>query len=923
MARHCIKFEYSGVKDDLSLQLAFSKRLIDERKEWLTRFMESRTSTAHNYLYQKDTKKISFTQFVNKELVLFSNLDNERSIPSLVDGLKPGQRKVLFACFKRNLQKEIKVVQLAGSVAELSAYHHGEQSLMGTIINLAQNFVGSNNLNLLLPIGQFGTRLHGGKDAASPRYIFTNLSPLTRLLFNPKDDPLFDYQNDDGFRVEPEHYCPIIPLVLVNGAEGIGTGWSVKIPNYSVRDLIENLRRMLRKEEPLNMTPFYKNFLGTIEKVDETRFLMSGEITILDRDSKGDYSVEINELPIGVWTQVYKESVLELFLNGDAAKNISASILDYKEYHTDITVKFIVKMSKSQFQQANDQGGLHKFFKLQKTLSVNNMVLFDARRCLRRYESPVEILREFFPVRLEYYRKRKEYLENMMGAESAKLNNIARFIVEKIEGKIKVENLKKSDLVKLLASKGYDSDPVKKWKAKLKHEKGYLDEDEEDIGDEEENDFNYLLSMPIWNLTYEKKEEIIKQQKEKAKELSAIKAKSLEQLWLDDLNEFESELAKFEVKEKEDSTSGQKKGSKPTKGTAKPSVKVEYLPSSEGERVVPKPDETLVAKLEKDAQQKTALKQCKEDAKTISIVEVINSDKKLSEEELKQLNEMAMNLASPTKTVKPKPAATPKKAKEENKEATKDQKTEETKEKKNEAKSEETNGQKKGAAKTAKKKPEKLTIGSDSEESFVDDLTDIENGERRRSGRARNSVKIVFSDDGGDDDEDVEVEENRVVMKKGDDSDEDGDISVVGNSSSIEERKVPVTPVKRTNTKAKKKAQDEESDVDVLDLDSDLEPEKKKTKSAAPKKEAANKPAKKETPKKATPKKETPKKSTSKKETPKKSTSPVKKRAPATKSKSKSVLASDDDDDDDSESEKNAKTSKRKVADDDSDFSLD
>lgn len=170
---------------------------------------------------------------------MFSNLDNERSIPSLVDGLKPGQRKVLFACFKRNLTKEIKVAQLAGSVAELSAYHHGEQSLMSTIINLAQNFVGSNNLNLLQPIGQFGTRLHGGKDAASPRYIFTNLNPLTRLLFNVKDDPLFDYINDDGQFVEPEHYCPIIPMVLVNGAEGIGTGWAVKIPNFNIKGTVQ------------------------------------------------------------------------------------------------------------------------------------------------------------------------------------------------------------------------------------------------------------------------------------------------------------------------------------------------------------------------------------------------------------------------------------------------------------------------------------------------------------------------------------------------------------------------------------------------------------------------------------------------------------------------------------------------------------
>jgi DNA topoisomerase II len=214
MQRHRIKFGYSNMRDDLAIQLAFSKKYIDERKDWLTRFMEERkhrreTNGPEDYLYQKNTSQITFTDFINKELVLFSNLDNERSIPSIVDGFKPGQRKVLFSCFKRNLVKELKVAQLAGSVAELSAYHHGEVSLMSTIINLAQNFVGANNINLLLPIGQFGTRLHGGKDSASPRYIFTALNPLTRLLFNPKDDPLFDYINDDGLKVEPEWYCPI------------------------------------------------------------------------------------------------------------------------------------------------------------------------------------------------------------------------------------------------------------------------------------------------------------------------------------------------------------------------------------------------------------------------------------------------------------------------------------------------------------------------------------------------------------------------------------------------------------------------------------------------------------------------------------------------------------------------------------------
>jgi DNA topoisomerase-2 len=172
MQRHRIKFEYASRRDDLAIQLAFSKKYIEERKDWLTRFMDTRKIRRENndvadFLYQKDTKQVTYTDFVNKELVLFSNLDNERSIPSLVDGFKPGQRKVLFTCFKRNLVKELKVAQLAGSVAELSSYHHGEASLQGTIVNLAQNYVGSNNINLLLPIGQFGTRLHGGKDSVS------------------------------------------------------------------------------------------------------------------------------------------------------------------------------------------------------------------------------------------------------------------------------------------------------------------------------------------------------------------------------------------------------------------------------------------------------------------------------------------------------------------------------------------------------------------------------------------------------------------------------------------------------------------------------------------------------------------------------------------------------------------------------------
>jgi DNA topoisomerase-2 len=171
-----------------------------------------------------DIDEIPFSDFINKELILFSMADNVRSIPSVADGLKPGQRKVIWGCFKRKLKKEIKVAQLVGYISEVAAYHHGEASLTMTIVNLAQDYVGSNNVNLLLPNGQYGTRDMGGKDHASARYIFTELGALTRTVFNPDDGPLLTYLKEDNDWIEPEYYMPVIPMLLVNGAEGIGTG---------------------------------------------------------------------------------------------------------------------------------------------------------------------------------------------------------------------------------------------------------------------------------------------------------------------------------------------------------------------------------------------------------------------------------------------------------------------------------------------------------------------------------------------------------------------------------------------------------------------------------------------------------------------------------------------------------------------------
>uniref|UniRef100_A0A8C6G160 DNA topoisomerase 2 n=1 Tax=Moschus moschiferus TaxID=68415 RepID=A0A8C6G160_MOSMO len=608
MKRHRIQFKYSGPEDDAAISLAFSKKQIDDRKEWLTHFMEDRRQRKllglpEDYLYGQATTYLTYNDFINKELILFSNSDNERSIPSMVDGLKPGQRKVLFTCFKRNDKREVKVAQLAGSVAEMSSYHHGEMSLMMTIINLAQNFVGSNNLNLLQPIGQFGTRLHGGKDSASPRYIFTMLSPLARLLFPAKDDHTLKFLYDDNQRVEPEWYIPIIPMVLINGAEGIGTGWSCKIPNFDVREVVNNIRRLMDGEEPLPMLPSYKNFKGTIEELAPNQYVISGEVAILNSTT-----IEISELPIRTWTQTYKEQVLEPMLNG--TEKTPPLITDYREYHTDTTVKFVVKMTEEKLAEA-ERAGLHKVFKLQTSLTCNSMVLFDHVGCLKKYDTVLDILRDFFELRLKYYALRKEWLLGMLGAESAKLNNQARFILEKIDGKIIIENKPKKELIKVLIQRGYDSDPVKAWKEA--QQKVPDEEENEESDNEKETEksdsvtdsgptFNYLLDMPLWYLTKEKKDELCKLKNEKEQELETLKRKSPSDLWKEDLATFVEELEIVEAKEKQDEQIGLP--GKGGKAKGKKTQMAEILPSPSGKRVIPRVTVEMKAEAEKKIKKK-------------------------------------------------------------------------------------------------------------------------------------------------------------------------------------------------------------------------------------------------------------------------------------------------------------------------------
>ena len=377
------------------IDLAFSKKRADERKTWLGDFKPG------TYLDHGAVNDITYDDFVNKELILFSMADNIRSIPSMVDGLKPGQRKVMYACFKRNLQNDVKVASLAGSVSEMTSYGHGPASLEQTIVGLAQTFVGSNNINCLEPSGNFGTRLQGGNDAASSRYIYTRLSPFAKKVFHPADEPLLTHNLNDGDKIEPQTYVPVVPLILINGSEGIGTGWSSSIPNHNPEDVVANLKRMMDGEPFVPMQPWFRGFRGTVQEIAQDRFKYSGIAA-----KTGDTEVEITELPIRLWTQDFKEKLEDII----KAEKVASFIKDYKDYNTHENVRFVIQMEEKHMPNGSDEQvkkELEEKFKLSKSVATSNMVAFDAEGRIAKYASVEDIMKDFFRVRIMFYEKRK------------------------------------------------------------------------------------------------------------------------------------------------------------------------------------------------------------------------------------------------------------------------------------------------------------------------------------------------------------------------------------------------------------------------------------------------------------------------------------------------------------------------------------
>jgi DNA topoisomerase-2 len=550
-----ITYKYDKDADEV-IDLAFNKKRADDRKEWLANYDKDNVLDYTNL-------EVDFKTFVDKDLIHFSNRDLQRSINHICDGLKESTRKILFACFKRKLYtNEVKVAQLSGYVSEVSAYHHGENSLQQAIVGMAQIYVGTNNINLLSPNGQFGSRCQGGQDASSARYIFTLLTKLTKLIFKEEDNNTLTYQDDDGQQIEPEFYIPVIPMILVNGGIGIGTGYSTNIPQFNPSEIIaackfictaiklagldgdtedgmDNIYETIDILDIDDLVPYYLGFNGTIKKSENNSYISKGVYKWIDGET-----LEITELPIGTWTEDYKEFLENMITNG-------LNNLKYIENHyTSKNVKFILHFNANVRETFEDK--FEQLFKMSssKNLSINNIHLFNKNGAIQKYDNTTEIIKEWSKTRILKYIERKAYQIKILEKDFLLLSAKIRFIIDVISGNIQIMNKKLTDIAKRLIELKYPR--INTDTAANIVVAGNIDNDASDDvsdasdgrdssdGNKDIKDFNYLLKMPISQLTYDRKIILEKEVDALNTNLKNLRDSRIEDLWMSDLVELEN-----------------------------------------------------------------------------------------------------------------------------------------------------------------------------------------------------------------------------------------------------------------------------------------------------------------------------------------------------------------------------------------------
>ena len=528
--------------DLMNLGFSSDKQYIAERKTWLTKrikkpddldiigeeeeelIMEDSESDEDEFVYEG---QLSLNSFVDDQLVIYHRMALRRCLPGVWDGLKESQRKILFGILSKNYKRTNDLEKVMGAVKESTGYHHGGVSLTGAITKMAQGFVGTNNIPLLENDGEFGTRYDSGADAAAPRYIKTMIENITRAIFPVEDDNLFEQMYEDNEPVEYKFFMPIIPMILVNGSEGIASGFSTKIPCYNPLDIVRWVEAWMNgKSDALApLVPWYRGYKGEITLVKEkknkppTRWLSKG---ILEKGTGSDKGWwHIRELPIGIGTNKFKEYLEDL---QTASKGKPRAISKIRKKCTPNTVHFMIKPTKDFLPSMNVAGN---FKILQKTASLENMIAIDENDYPIRFSTPEAILRYFCMRRLDYYARRRDYFLRAYEKDLTKATNKYRFVKGVVDKKLDLNQpADDEELDKLLSGE--------EWKlTKIQS------------GKDKSPSFDYLLSMQMRSLTVKKLNDLEKEAEALEHKIHELTNKSPKAIWREDLQKFNTAYKKF------------------------------------------------------------------------------------------------------------------------------------------------------------------------------------------------------------------------------------------------------------------------------------------------------------------------------------------------------------------------------------------
>ena len=515
---HLITVRFDGEQCRNAVDMWFSKTRSGERKTSLS-------GTDGTAFVDYAAEETSMREFCDKELVSFGLAANARSLASAIDGLKPSQRKALYATLVRKAG-EVKVAQLAASAAELTAYHHGEQSMVQTIVAMAQPWMGANNVALLQPNGMFGSRHMPREEHSAPRYIFTERNGIARFLFPEADDAVLEMEEDDGKQVEPKLFAPVVAMLLVNGSEGIGTGWRNRCPAYSMRDILENTRLLVDDPdcELKKMTPSFFGFKGTTVMTDT------------DCTFTGTYEVEgkhvrVTELPPKMWTGPYVESLREK-LTGDGKM-----VTDIDDVSTNDSVSVLIKMKPGTDMSKDWASELD----LSKKMTLTDLNFWNAEGKLQTYSDVHSILRSHSVFRRKVYVLRREHLLYTLEHDLNIARSKARFVREVNGGKVVPRLHTEESLCSLLEEEGY-----------FRH-----------------SNFDYLRRMGVFSMTVDVAEKLEETAKKLEEEVERMRSTTAEQMWHKDLDDLTSAYEYYEaemMKKREDC--GKKRSSTTKAGKA-------------------------------------------------------------------------------------------------------------------------------------------------------------------------------------------------------------------------------------------------------------------------------------------------------------------------------------------------------------------